>query len=104
MREYETMCVISGKVSEPELKEIETRLQKVIADGKGTLAVKNFLGKKQLAFRVNKEREGAYLHLDYSGPGTLVAEVEKILRYDERVLRFMTLRRIHGIQKNTGVA
>ena len=104
MREYETMCVLSGKASEQEIKEIETRLQKVITDNKGELTVKNFLGKKPLAYRIKKERDGAYLHLNYAGAGPLVAEIEKILRYDERVLRFMTLRRDHGIQKSTGVA
>lgn len=91
MREYETVCVLSAKASEAEIKEIETRVQKTIADHKGQLFLKRFLGKKPLSYRMKKEREGAYLHFDFAGPGPVVSEIEKILRYDERVLRFMTL-------------
>lgn len=90
MREYETLCVFKGRTTEKELEDINTRLLKIIKDQKGELLAKRLLGKRSLSYRIEKEKEGIFLCFNYSGEGSLVSEFEKVLRYDERVLRFMT--------------
>ena len=47
-------------------------------------------GKRTLSYPMGKEKEGIYIHIDYAGRPQVVGEVEKVLRYDERVIRFMT--------------
>lgn len=90
MNGYETMLVVSSKISEKEVEELLGKLQKVIQEQKGELVSKNSLGKKVLLFPMKKEKEGYYVQMGFKGPGGLVKELETLLRYDERVLRFMT--------------
>ena len=91
MREYETVYILKTSTLEKEVQEVEERLIKMIQSNKGEIVFNRALGKKVLAFPMEKEKEGIYVHLDYSGTPSIVADIEKSLRLDERVLRFMTV-------------
>lgn len=90
MKEYETLFVVKSKVPEGELKELMARLGQVIKKRNGDVLQENYLGKRTLAFPIAKEREGWMMHLDFKGPGEVIGELERTLRYDERVVRFLT--------------
>lgn len=100
MREYETMCILKPTTPDSVIQELQARLTKLVQENKGSILALRSLGKKPFAYPMAKEAEGIYLQWNYGGGGSLVTEVEKILRYDERVLRFLTL----GLQKNVDVA
>lgn len=90
MVSYETMLIISAKSPEKDVEALLDKLQKVIREKKGEVVAKNTLGKRTLSFPMKKEKEGYYVQLGFKGSGPLVKELETLLRYDERVLRFMT--------------
>jgi small subunit ribosomal protein S6 len=48
-------------------------------------------GIKKLAYEIKKKNRGHYIRLDYGGDGTLVAEMERSFRIDDRVMKFMTI-------------
>lgn len=48
-------------------------------------------GVKKLAYDIKKKNRGHYIRLDYGGDGTLVAEMERSFRIDDRVMKFMTV-------------
>lgn len=90
MREYETVYLVSSGAGEKEVQEIQERLDRVAQKVQGKILSHQNLGKKTLAFPIHKEKEGLYLQAHYSGPGPIVGEMEQVLRYNEKVLRFMT--------------
>ena len=100
MREYETIFILKGNTPERDAEELKGRLLKLIAANKGTVLVERSWGKKQLAYPMEKQSEGIYIHLDYAAPAGTVSEIEKILRFDERVLRQMTV----VLQKDVDIA
>lgn len=90
MKEYETIYILRSNTSEKEIKEVEDRLNHLIQQHKGAIVNQQSLGKRPLAYTMAKEKEGLYWCLHYTGNGVLVSEVERILHFDERVIRFMT--------------
>lgn len=90
MREYETIYVLRPRVSDKEQEDLKQKIEKSAKEQKGQLLFHRSMGKKLLSPPMKKEKEGIYIHADYAGEGTVVAEVERILRYDERVIRFLT--------------
>ena len=48
-------------------------------------------GNKRLAYEIKKKTRGFYIRIDYCGTGTLVDEMERLLRIDDRVLKYLTV-------------
>jgi len=100
MREYETVCVLRPESSDKEVKDVENRIGQLAKEFKGKILLTRPMGRKALAYPFGKVKEGIYLHLDYVGEGAMVSEVEKSLRFNEKVFRFMTVL----LNKNVDVA
>ena len=90
MREYETLFVMRPRTSDKEVEDLKARIGKLAGDHEGQLVLHQSLGRKALPFPMQKEKEGIYIHVDYTGNNKVVSEMETILRHDERIIRFMT--------------
>ena len=49
-------------------------------------------GKRRLAYEIQRHREGIYVQMNYSAPGTAVAVMERAMRLSDEVIRFMTIK------------
>lgn len=90
MREYETVYLLRSGLSEKEVQEIQERLDRAAQKSKGKVLSHQHLGKKPLSFPILREKEAIYLQVHYSGNGQMVGEMEQVLRFNEKVLRFLT--------------
>lgn len=90
MKRYETVVIWRGGASEQDQKDVQGRIEKILQAQKGKWVDQQSLGKKPLAYPIRKEREGIYWLIQYEGDGETVPQIEHLLRYDERVVRFMT--------------
>ena len=88
---YETTFITRSDLSDDGLKALNERLAAVVANYKGTLVIHEDWGKKKLAYPIAKESRGHYTYLVYSGTGDVVAEMERNLRLNEHVMRFLTV-------------
>ncbi len=84
------MYILRPRVSEKEIEEIKGKIEKLTREHKGEMKLHQSLGRKPLGYAMKKEKEGIYIQADYTGEGTLIPEIERILRFDERVIRFLT--------------
>jgi len=50
------------------------------------------MGMRKLAYPVEKNERGYYTVVYYTAPGSLIAELERQMRYNENILKFMTVR------------
>jgi small subunit ribosomal protein S6 len=91
MNEYETTMVlrpdINGEIVEAMLDKVRGTLNTT-----GKLLAINHWGKKRLAYEIEKQSRGIYVHAHYLGGGEAVAEIERNLRLSESVLRFLTVK------------
>lgn len=91
MRKYETIYILQPDLSEDEIKVIADKVQDVIASFKGDFQRLEDWGIRKLAYSIKKFARGRYLYLRYSGGRELIAELERRLRLDEKVLRYQSV-------------
>ena len=97
IRKYETIYIVKPDLAEEELKALTDKVQEVIAANGGDLKRQEDWGVRKLAYAIKKSPRGRYVYLRYDGVETLVAELERRLRLDDRVLRYLTVK----IEKET---
>lgn len=88
---YETTFITRVDLSDDALKTLKDRLTAIIASFGGEVIYQEDWGKRKFAYPIQKEIRGQYTHLVYTGKGEVVAELERNLRLQDSVLRFLTI-------------
>lgn len=91
MRRYETITIIDPDLSEEERKPVLDRISELIPQQDGFLVMIDEWGSKKLAYDIKRKPRGYYVRFDFCGTGTLVDEMERFFRIDDRVLKYMTV-------------
>ena len=99
LRKYETIYIVKPDLVEEELSALTEKVQDIIARNSGDLMRQEDWGVRKLAYAIRKSPRGRYVYLRYDGVETLVAELERRLRLDDRILRYLTVK----IEKETAV-
>ena len=92
MRRYETIFIVRPNVAEDEIEAITSKATLIIEGDGGTILRSNNWGLKKLAYLIKKENQGYYVYVDYAGVPASVAEVERIFRIDDRILKYLTVK------------
>ena len=75
--------------------QFETLLEKFIAviqSFKGEIKKRENWGIRNLAYKINKNRKGHYILLNIDGPPEAIQEYERLMRLDEDIIRFLTIK------------
>jgi small subunit ribosomal protein S6 len=92
MKHYETMLVLKPTLTDEEKDAIIENVKKVITDFGGEVAAVDNIGIRELAYPIQKFERGHYYIVYYKAPAPAVVELERQLRYNEDVLRFMSVK------------
>ncbi|MBI1786188.1 MAG: 30S ribosomal protein S6 [Acidobacteria bacterium] len=92
MRIYEELFIIKPDATEEEIDQVIEQLSGVVKSGGGTVDKVEKWGKRRLAYRVDKYREGSYVLIQLSAGPELVKELERRLRVTDAVIKFLTVR------------
>jgi small subunit ribosomal protein S6 len=92
VREYELIYIIQPDATPEREKEIHSRIDEGIARAGGTFLLRDDWGKRKLAFEIRKFQKGRYVLAGFLGEGSIVDELERNLRLDPDVLRFLTVK------------
>ena len=82
--------------------QFETLLEKFIAviqSFKGEIKKRENWGIRNLAYKINKNRKGHYTLLNIDGPPEAIQEYERLMRLDEDIIRFLTIKIKHIDEK-----
>ena len=90
MPSYETLCILSPELPETRVKEMGAWMQKIIEGANGTTVRTDEWGIRDLSHYIRKQRRGYYVLLEYDAPAAAVKELERNLRINEDVLRFLS--------------
>lgn len=92
MRKYETFFIVDPELTEETHTLAGEKLKGIVEANGGTVLTYVSWGKKKLAYPVKKRSQGLYILMEYAGGPELVAELERNMRLDERVLKFITVK------------
>jgi len=88
MRNYELMYIIRPDVEAETVQTVAEKFQGIIANG-GEITKHDVSSKKRLAYEINKHREGTYVLVHFTAPPAVVAELERVLKITDEVIRHM---------------
>lgn len=92
MQEYELGVVIRPTLTEEGVQSVVERLKNVIVGQGGTVEKVDLWGKRRLAYPIEKHTEGYYVFLRFVLPPKNVAEVSRVARYTEDILRHILVK------------
>ncbi len=91
LREYETTFIVQPEISDEGGQAILAKLDGVLAAGEATRLMCEDHGKRKLAYEIRKFHKGHYYTLQFLNDGKVVPDIERVLRLEESVLRFLTI-------------
>ena len=91
-RVYEVMFIIDVKVPDDEVKTLSENLQRTITDQGGRITKVENMGRRQLAYNIGHQTEGNYVLFEIEGTGREIAELERRMRVNDQVVRYLTVR------------
>ena len=89
---YETMLIARQDMTPEAVNELSTQLSQVITDGEGKVEKTDNWGLKTLAYKIQKNKKGYYVLMNIDAPAPAVLEMERQMRLNEDVLRYMSIR------------
>jgi small subunit ribosomal protein S6 len=92
MREYDTTFIVQPEITEEARETLIGRLRGVLERAGAVPLEVEDMGKRKLAYEIRRFQKGHYLSLFYADSGKAVSELERALRLDESILRFLTVR------------
>jgi len=91
VREYETTFIVQPEISDEGIQALCARLEGILEKRGATKLFYDDMGRRRLAYEIRKFQKGQYLTLFYLDDGKAVPELERALRHDDSVLRFLTV-------------
>ena len=91
MRRYELIYIVNPNLDGESLGEVITKFSDLTKKLKGYLVKVTEWGKKKLAYEVKRFDKGYYIVFDFCGLPETVRELERNLKLDDRVLKFLTV-------------
>jgi small subunit ribosomal protein S6 len=92
MRNYEIMFIVNPNATEEEIDKINGQIENIVTSGGGKVEKLEKMGKRRLAYEVDKHREGFYVLFVISANGEIVKESERRLRVLDAVIKYITVR------------
>ena len=89
---YETVFIARQDIAAPQVDALADAFQKAIEDLGGKVAKRESWGLRNLSFRIKKNRKGHYVLLNIDGPPAAILEMERQMRINEDILRYLTVR------------
>ena len=91
-RMYETIYIVQPELADDELKALTTKVQEVVTSMNGDLIKLDDWGMRKLSYPIEKFNRGRYFYLRFDGDAPLIAELERKLRLDDRVIRYQSVK------------
>jgi small subunit ribosomal protein S6 len=92
MRNYEIMFIVNPNAQDEEIDKINGQIETIITSGGGKIDKIEKMGKRRLAYEVDRQREGHYVLFVMSANGDIVKECERRLRVMDAVIKYITVR------------
>jgi small subunit ribosomal protein S6 len=89
---YESVFIVRQDVTAAQVDTLADDFAKIIQDGGGAVERREYWGLRNLQYRIKKNRKGHYVLFNMDAPSASVVEMERNMRLNEDVLRYLTTR------------
>ncbi|WP_232698023.1 30S ribosomal protein S6 [Brevibacillus daliensis] len=92
MRQYEVMYVLRPDLDEEKVKANVARYSDIVTNNGGEVTKLQEMGKRRLAYEIQKLRDGFYVLMNFKANADVVAETERLMKINDDVIRFLFVR------------
>ena len=92
MNKYESIIIVNPNVDEAGFKALEEKFTGLINENGKVESVEN-MGKKKLAYDIKKNKEAYYMVFKFEANPTLIAELERVYRITDDIIKFIVLKK-----------
>jgi small subunit ribosomal protein S6 len=91
MRKYEVMYIIRTDIEQDAVQAAIEKFQGIINNG-GEITKHEVMGKRRLAYEINKFRDGIYVLVQFNATPEVVAELDRVMKISDEVIRYMIVK------------
>lgn len=91
-RQYEVVFIVDPTADDDEVNKLTDNLKQVATDQGGIVTKAESMGRRPLAYEILHKTEGSFMLLEIEGSGREIAELERRMRVNDRILRYLTVR------------
>lgn len=92
MNNYETIFIMNPNITEEQRKEVISKVEKYINEN-GKITNKKDIGKRKLAYEINKNSHGDYYLIELECEPKVIYELERIYRITDEIMKFITIKK-----------
>ncbi|MDQ1708224.1 MAG: small subunit ribosomal protein [Pyrinomonadaceae bacterium] len=91
-RQYEVVFIVDPTADDDEVTRLTESLKQIVTDQGGVITKAESMGRRQLAYEILHKTEGSFMLLEIEGSGKEIAELERRMRVNDRIIRYLTVR------------
>jgi len=91
-RQYEVVFIVDPTADEDEITRLSDSFKQIVTDQGGVITKSESMGRRQLAYEILHKTEGSFWLLEIEGSGREIAELERRMRVNDRIIRYITVR------------
>ncbi len=89
---YESIFIARQELGDKELENIINNFKKILENNNANLVDTESWGLRNLAYKIEKNKKGHYMVLKIDGNGDAIQELERNMRIDENIIRYLSLK------------
>lgn len=90
-KHYETYLIVDGNFEDATVEDIISKYSNFLNKNKAEIVNVERIGRKRLAYPINKKQNGYYICIEYNAPASLISELDRNMRIDENLMRYLTI-------------
>ena len=91
-RVYEVMFIAAPETADEDIAKLNESITKLIETEGGSVVKLEDMGRRRLAYPINKKTDGYYVLFEIEGSGQEIAELERRMRVNDTIMRYLTVR------------
>ncbi|KKC48345.1 MULTISPECIES: 30S ribosomal protein S6 [unclassified Paenibacillus] len=91
MRKYEVMYIIRPETEQETVQALVEKFNGIINNG-GEVTKSDVLGKRRLAYEINKIRDGIYVLVHFNGTNEVINELDRVIKITDDVIRYLIVK------------
>jgi small subunit ribosomal protein S6 len=91
-RQYEVVFIVDPGADDDEVNRLTENHKQIVTDQGGVITKSESWGKRPLAYEILHKTEGTFVLMEIEGSGGEIAELERRMRVNDRIIRYLTVR------------
>ncbi|MEF3305311.1 30S ribosomal protein S6 [Paenibacillus sp. GYB003] len=91
MRKYEVMYIIRSDLEQEAVQATIEKFQGIIGNG-GEITKHDVMGKRRLAYEINKFRDGIYVLVQFNANNDVITELDRVMKISDEIIRYLIVR------------